>query len=89
MVQRAALAIMAPLMFAVLSARAGELPDPRLALGVIQQMRLALLCSDDAPSEDSEDYSYTSEDSPPKGRAGEPSQRGPPAQVPAGDLVEV
>ena len=54
-VQRAALAIMAPLMFAVLSARAGELPDPRLALGVIQQMRLALLCSDDAPSEDSED----------------------------------
>ena len=42
-------------MIAVLSARAGELPDPRLALGVIQQMRLALLCSDDAPCEDSED----------------------------------
>jgi len=54
-VQRAALAILTPFMIAVLSARAGELPDPRLALGVIQQMRLALLCSDDAPSEDSED----------------------------------
>eukprot|EP01045_Picozoa_sp_COSAG04_P016891 COSAG04_NODE_1451_length_6686_cov_13.172435_6_plen_293_part_00 len=52
-IQRAALAMTAPFMFAVLSARAGELPDPRRALGVIQQMRLALLCTDDAPGEDS------------------------------------
>ena len=54
-IQRAALAMMAPFMLAVLTARAGELPDPRLALGVIQQMRLALLCTDDAPCEDSVD----------------------------------
>ena len=33
-------------------AASGELPDPRRALGVIQQMRLALLCAEDAPCED-------------------------------------
>ena len=54
-IQRAALAMMAPVWLAVLSARAGELPDPRRALGVIQQMRLALLCAEDAPCEDEVD----------------------------------
>ena len=48
---RTALATAAPVLFAVLLARAAESPEPHLALGALQRLKLALLPAEDAPAD--------------------------------------
>ena len=48
---RAALASAAPVLFAVLLARAAESPEPHLALGALLRLKMALLPAEDAPAE--------------------------------------